>query len=177
MITYPRIARCFGLVATIVAGTLTSKAQTFDVPLNNQFVAMYSSSVSQAISTGSWVILNFNLKEADTNNAVTTGAAWSFTAPDTAYIRIDASVRWVAKTSTAGNYESLAVFKNGSYLKVLNFQYGPVLGYGTSHTLNGNTVIRVQSGDVIDLRVWHTGTTASTSATQGETWVTIARVR
>jgi hypothetical protein len=115
----------------------------------------------------------------DTTNAVTVGANWNFKVPADAYLDIRTSVRWSSVTPAAGNYDSIAVFKNGSYLKMLALDYEWVaLGYPTSQTIGGSTLVRASEGDLIDIRVWHQGASAgTTTSTYQESWVTISRIQ
>lgn len=139
---------------------------------------MYAATTPTAVMPSAWTVINFNSKEAHTANAVTTGSTWKFVAPDTAYLQIHVAVEWSSVTASSGDYEALAVFKNGVHTKRLAFQHKPVLPYGTAQTLVGSTIIRVQPNDVFDLRVWHTGSASGTTSSSPEnTWITISRFR
>jgi hypothetical protein len=178
MINYKCITRNLVVVSFLLLGAVATKLQAFDVPLTNQFIAMYGSGSTTTVPVDAWTIINFNTVEVDTASTVTTGAGWYFKSPDLAYVQILACIKYASVTPAAGNYDSLAVFKNGAYLKTLAFdvEYA-ALGFPINQTLHGATIIRCQKDDLIDVRVWHHGpSSAIASANPQESWITISRI-
>jgi hypothetical protein len=99
--------------------------------------------MSANANPGSANPINFDTKLFDTHAAVTTGVGtWKFTAPVSGFYQIESVVQLGAAVSL-----SLFLYKNGS-----QYQY-----YNASATagfyLNGSSVIQLNAGDFIDLRV------------------------
>jgi hypothetical protein len=83
--------------------------------------------------------IDFSTQEFDTNAAVTTGAAWKFTAPSQGLYLITGAINFI--TSAAG----VKLYKNGSAYKHLGFD---------STTMDGSYsgTVRLLAGDFIDIR-------------------------
>jgi hypothetical protein len=107
---------------------------------NATVAASYWLSANFAASTT--VPINFDSKEFDTANAVTTSAtAWKFTVPVTGLYSVEAF-----GPSTAAGAVRLVLYKNGSAYKAMaqeNANYG---------VLSGNTLVQLNAGDFIDFR-------------------------
>jgi hypothetical protein len=84
--------------------------------------------------------INFDSKEFDSHGAVTTGAAWKFTAPISGTYQVNAF-----GLATAANL-TMFIYKNGSNYKY--FSQVATAGYGAT----GATMIRLNAGDYIDIR-------------------------
>ena len=84
-------------------------------------------------------LINFDVKQYDTHNAVTTGASWGFRAPTAGIYRVSATFY----TSTSSR--NLRLFKNGSVAI-------GILGYTGVNSLQISTSIQLLAGDIIDLR-------------------------
>ena len=85
--------------------------------------------------------LNFSSKEFDSHNAVTTGAAWRFSAPISGTYLVTGFV--IQNTLILAG---LLVYKNGSAYKAFGY------GNGAGFTTNGSVEIKLNAGDYIDLR-------------------------
>lgn len=61
---------------------------------------------------GGGEIVDFNVKEWDTHNAVTTGASWKFTAPYSGFYRVSAVVYWASISNFTES--QIRLYKNGT---------------------------------------------------------------
>jgi hypothetical protein len=177
MIKSVRIAINVIAVSILCLGPISANAQGL---LNNQYVALYGATTGTTVPVDTWTIVNFNSKEVDTANAVTTGAGWYFAAPDAAYLLVQTSVQWPGiTTSGTGYYDAIAVFKNGTFFKMLQVvNQWATLGFSVNSTVGGSTIVAVQPGDLIDVRIYHhSGASGTTFNTPERSWITISRVK
>jgi hypothetical protein len=100
--------------------------------------AKYSGSVSATVSTTAPI--QWNTKQYDTHNAVTTGANWRFTAPISGIYRVSST------TYTSSGAVALIVAKNGSSTP------SAISDINTTQTLSGTTTISLLAGEYIDVR-------------------------
>jgi hypothetical protein len=100
----------------------------------------YSSAATSSISTT--LPCNFDAKEFDLNNAVTTGSAWKFTAPISGTYQFSGTI-YIGITSS-----QFQLYKNGTVYKQLMF-YGSVAGGNTGQF---SSLVRLSAGDYIDVR-------------------------
>jgi hypothetical protein len=100
----------------------------------------YSSAPTSSISTT--LPCNFDAKEFDLNNAVTTGSAWKFTAPISGTYQFSGTI-YIGITSS-----QFQLYKNGTVYKQLMF-YGSVAGGNTGQF---SSLVRLSAGDYIDVR-------------------------
>lgn len=113
--------------------------------------AEYNSNAGQALTGGSWNIINFGSLVTDTHSAVTTGAAWKFTCPsgqDGDYL-----VTAMVNTGAAGvsNRVAGSIWKNGSIHK-RTFDF--IHNGGTPASVPGSAIVKLVAGDYIDYRVY-----------------------
>jgi hypothetical protein len=110
--------------------------------------------------------INFDSREFDTHNAVTTSpTAWRFTAPAFGIYSIN-SILTQAVTASVSYF----IYRNGTAYKFI----------GTGSTFNGrnqsSTLVTLNSGDFIDIRVATTISGAASLATAGVSQITISRI-
>jgi hypothetical protein len=117
-------------------------------PSDNGVVAAkyHNDSASQSISSGVKTIVDFDLKDFDTNNAVTTGGSWKFTAPVAGKYSIDTAVHFAAN---ATGTRELHVHVNGSWITYLANMEAPAAG---GAIVNGSILLDLQAGDYFDIR-------------------------
>jgi len=79
-------------------------------------VAIYNRAAAQTFADATNVIIDYNVKETDTDNAVTTGVAWKFTCPNHkgGLYHCDASLAIVFPASTAVTTFLIETLVNGS---------------------------------------------------------------
>lgn len=121
-------------------------------------IASYSISSSTANSSfadNATEIVDYDNKEVDTHNAVTTGASWTFTAPRSGSYKIGASIEWANSTNL--DHSFLDVYKNGALYGRLdaNFTSGHITVSGTPIVLSLNV------GDTINIRALQDDTTSA----------------
>lgn len=87
-------------------------------------------------------IVDYDTRIEDTHGAVTTGAAWRFTAPAPGLYSLSASIQWANATNL--DLTVLDVYKNGSAYTRL-FTNGSV-------GVSGAGLVRLNAGDYIDIR-------------------------
>lgn len=131
--------------------------------------ASYSTAAGGTLTT-TLTILNFDTKNYDNHNAVTTGTNWKFTAPISGKYRVSAQY---SSTGTGVIIHYLQLWKNGSVYR------------GTSKTRqstnaapeapNLTTTIDLLAGDYIDFRVKVNSGTAGIDADAGLCFVDIER--
>ena len=100
--------------------------------------AKYSGAISATVSTTA--PFQWNTKQFDTHNAVTTGASWRFTAP------ISGTYRVSAACAITASIQDVAVYKNGSLTPSTLFAANP------TYSLSGSTSIQLLAGEFIDVR-------------------------
>ena len=77
--------------------------------------ARYTTNTAQSIPNTSATIVDFEDKDYDINNEVTTGAAWKFTAKSPGYYHVSARVLFGNSSAwNAGEYAALRIVKNGN---------------------------------------------------------------
>lgn len=122
--------------------------------------ARFHISANQSISTTQPA--NFDTKDYDTHGAVTTGAAWKFTAPVTGFYRVN--VVGIITTATSGITH---LYKNGSDAYVIGS-----INNGLAYS--SGTTIQLNAGDYIDFRANSALTLDGTVPTGN--WISIERV-
>ena len=92
---------------------------------------------------GAGAVLQYNTKDFDTHNAVTTGASWAFLAPVSGYY----SILFSATRSTSGTQSHL-LYKNGTTL--VQFVLTNVVG--TTSYNSGGTTVYLNAGETITIK-------------------------
>jgi hypothetical protein len=121
--------------------------------------------VTSAASTAAAVPFNFNNKDFDTHNAVTTGVGvWKFTAPISGIYRLSGSLY-------TGGSTDVIWYKNGVV-------YSHLATAAATFVAHGTTTVSMIAGDFIDMR--NTGTSTPTAAggtgVSGANYIEIERI-
>ena len=88
------------------------------IAASEKVACRYTSTAGQTIeAAGSGEVVNYDTKDYDTHSAVTTGAAWVFTAPISDYYRYDFSIEFADAAWTSGDSIDLAVRRSGTKIK------------------------------------------------------------
>lgn len=113
--------------------------------------ARYSAASGQSIASGVTTIVDFNTKDYDSHNAVTTGSSWKFTAPISGKYLIIARAHFNAASFTSGNSVGISIYKNGavSHVSITRISITGSFGYPAS----GSDILNMLAGDTIDIRV------------------------
>lgn len=147
----------------------SSNSQDISVVDDNRRVSVIAgltaSTANGSFANAAVEIIDFDDVQKDTHGAVTTGASWSFTAPKTSDYIISAYFTSSSATVSAGDNAGLLLHKNGSTLRQLDFDEVEGSGTGYSHFLNGTTLISLNKGDTIDVRVQNATGSAVTPVT------------
>lgn len=99
-------------------------------------------------------VVDYEDQDYDTHNAVTTGAAWKFTAPISGYYNVAAVVGFESAAYSLGDPVTLYVYKNGTITHLLDF-WRAQAAY-TNYVYNsGAYVIYLAAGDTLDIRVYN----------------------
>lgn len=89
--------------------------------------ARYSSTAGQSLTTGTPTVVNFDTKDWDDHNAVTTGSAWKFTAPVSGKYQVCVDILFAASSATG---ERIVYFsKNGGSTERLASGAGNTTSY------------------------------------------------
>jgi len=124
--------------------------------------ASYYCSTNQSASTSTPI--NFDSKEFDTTNSVTTGSGWKFTAPTSGLYNIE-----MFSQSGTGSY--YFVYKNGSSYKLLSYNSAAT---GINTLIN---LIQLNAGDYIDIRPATSSTIGGGALTSTTTsWIAIKQI-
>jgi hypothetical protein len=115
--------------------------------------AAYTSNAGQTIAdNAAMAIVDFEDKVYDSDNAVTTGASWKFTAPSAGYYHVDAYVSFVYSAGwDIGETAKVELYKNNSFFCYLAY-------IDWDGALTGSVTLSLGAGDYIDVRVYqHSG--------------------
>lgn len=114
--------------------------------------AHYQSNKTTAL-TGTPTQIDFNSKEYDSHNAVTTGASWKFTAPISGKYLIKSKIETSSTAASAvTNRYSIRVYINGVLYEVLGVTTANITS-ATIKDLGGSTTVNLIAGDYIDVRI------------------------
>lgn len=147
-------------------------ADIASIPVFEYSDARFSTTSAQTIVDANWNIINYNVLELDTHNAVTTGASWKYTAPFDSWCSFQA----VATKSTSSSIPThvLTVFKNGS-----QFSSGEQKVYASSVGVLGSVVstsFRLAKSEYVDARLYSNGGTLATSPTYNNIAISCRRL-
>lgn len=162
---------------------LASKPTWAD-PVTSQYLAAippkvkarYSSNAGQSIANNTVTIVNFEDKEWDSHGAVTVGASWKFTAPETNYYRVSTGIIFDAFTADAGEIAASYIHKGGTNTSRLNL-WEAAAGIDTYVSLGGSTTVYLLKGEYIDVRVYqNTGGAEVFNNVTEDVWITIESI-
>ena len=110
---------------------------------------MNGSTGNAALATGSAEIVDFNVKQHDTHDAVTTGGSWKFTAPAAGEYRLHGYLAIDAVASGAiGNVLSARLSKNGSFVRTIGSSRYQTTS-SVANATNFSITVRLIAGDYI----------------------------
>lgn len=154
------------------------------VTANETVSARYYQSVSQSIPTGGAVpsvgtqagtVVNFEIKDHDTHNAVTVGSGWNFVAPRSGYYLLTAMGGY-SIGSSSGATAFWMVNKNGQLL-INNADSLTTAWNGNFKTMTISEVVKLNAGDVLNVTIWqNTGSSQNTTTASYPRTVTFSIV-
>jgi hypothetical protein len=146
------------------------------IAMGEVVAARYTSSSGQSIPNATPTTINFNTKEYDTHNAVTTGTNWKFTAPVAGTYNVSSYLLYNSFTIPNNGDMNIAVHKNGPIYaelgrKILN-------GGGAFYiSVGGTTDIKLNAGDTISIVAEnYSGAARTLIASDVSVWVSIHKV-
>jgi hypothetical protein len=132
-----------------------SKLSFYEISTGAQTVlaspVKYSFTADKTIPNNTWTILDFDTKDYDDDDLVTTGASWKYTADHDCTVAIIARAFTVTHSFTDGEAVQIALYKNG--VSDTPLDYKECESAETERiAVNGGTTIDLVSGDYIDVR-------------------------
>jgi hypothetical protein len=146
------------------------------IAMGEVVAARYTSSSGQSIPQVVGTIVNFNTKEYDTHNAVTTGTNWKFTAPVAGTYNVSSYLLYDTFPISGIGDMVLSVNKNDStYAEI-----GRTLLWSGAQfyvPVGGTTDIQLNAGDTISIKAENYSGAARTLVTSGVyVWVAIHKI-
>lgn len=139
--------------------------------------ARYSTAAGQSIPSGTATVINFGTVAYDSHGAVTTGAAWKYTAPGSGKYRVTSFSFLNDTTNFNGSteYMDLVLYKNGAaFCNITSVRPYASQQYPSA---TGSTTISLLAGDYVDVRMNQTsGASLSLFSDGGLNWICIERV-
>jgi hypothetical protein len=171
-----------GAARTIENGTPTtisihriSSPQT--IAMGEVVAARYRTSSGQSIPQGTNTIVNFNTKDYDTHNAVTTGSNWKFTAPVAGIYNVTSCIMYNTFSITNTGQFIIDVYKNNAVAAGLDKLVFGTYASNSYLSVCGSTNIELKAGDTIDVRVFQdTGASRSLWVDTNYVWVSIHKI-
>lgn len=123
------------------------------------------------------VVIDFEERDYDTHNAVTTGASWRFTAPVAGIYRVAAAFQSNASADTVGDSCGLAIYKNNVLYAELGRERVETTN-STAKRFSGGTSVGMSAGDYIEIRMINGLSTGAIAlqASSANVWVVIEKV-
>jgi hypothetical protein len=111
--------------------------------------AKYSGTGGETVPTSTDFRVNFDTKEFDTHNAVTTGAgAWEFTCPVSGIYRVDGLAQLVAGTYSVNHRLGFALWKNGVVVENIAIDRAEDVG-SINLVCSGSSTVQCNAGDTL----------------------------
>lgn len=125
--------------------------------------AIYTTNAGQSIPNLTNTIVDFEDKVQDTHNAVTTGAAWKFTAPEAGYYQVNGVVLFTATATWADGEEArFELVVNGATEVFLDYQDHHGSASGIYMLIGGGGLVYLDANDYLDIRVYQASGAALT---------------
>lgn len=153
----------------------SSSVQMSDQTDTRVVAAKYGRATAQSIANGSFDVTDFSTKIYDTHGAVTTGAAWKFTAPVPGFYRVTVNQGWAA--ATGGSTRAIDIYKNTTRSSFQALRQ-PAGGFSTSASyVTSSDVVELNFGDYIQVKAYQdSGAALDLGGTTSETYVSIERI-
>lgn len=127
--------------------------------------ASYRTAAGQSIANNPIppVIVDFGTIDEDPLSAVTTGAAWKFTAPFAGRYGVNAAILYSSATGWADTEAGyIALYKNGALYRYLHRRDSYGSASAVFMMLSGMTTVQLAVGDYIDVRAFQNSGAALT---------------
>jgi hypothetical protein len=170
---------------TVQAGTANTHASLYRlsgpsaIAATETLAARYTSNAAQVIAGSSVTtnVIDFEDKDYDTHGAVTTGAAWKFTAPISGIYTVSSNILYNdADNFTAGTRREFYLTKNGTIDSMLDLIESQTTA--ANYIKNGGTAdVRLLAGDYIQvIAVQGEGASRTLANTSSNVWIAIKRI-
>jgi hypothetical protein len=147
------------------------------IGMNEVVAARYTSTAGQSIPNNTGAIINFETKDYDTHNAVTTGTNWIFTAPVAGVYNLSSHVLYDQFSVGGTAFLTLYVIKNGSFFADINRNVFSTYANTFYNVVNGSIDIKLNAGDTISVVTYNgTGANRNLYNASGYVWVAIHKV-
>jgi hypothetical protein len=147
------------------------------IAMGEVVAARYSTASGQSIPNNTGTIINFNTKEYDTHNAVTTGSNWKFTAPVAGEYHVSSHVLYDAFAAAGVGAMSIRVYKNDSPHTDLGRTVFNAEGNATNKPAFGSTDVQLNAGDTINIVVFNgSGAARNLFSNAQFVWVAIHKI-
>lgn len=160
----------------IVTAVSTDYAGIY-LPVGALVTARYTTVAGQSIPNVTETVVDFDTLSFDSNSAVTTGAAWKFTAPSTGKYRVSIFILWSQSFAyTPGQYVQMSLNKNGIFHSILDILEIPLTG-PQYVPLRGTDLVDLLPGDYVNISAYqNTGSSLALDTSPGVVYVNIERV-
>jgi len=140
------------LVARLVA--LEERTGVLERQEASPVVARYKTNAGQNIPDTTMTIIDFEDVDYDTYDAVTTGAAWAFTAPIGGWYRVTVAITFASSTTwREDEIAQVELWKEGIVFSVLSRTWGQDSSGGSQFKFTrGSDTIYLAVGEAINIR-------------------------
>lgn len=139
--------------------------------------AEYTTAAGQSINSGASTIVNYGTKVADTDNAVTTGAAWVFTVPANkgGIYFVQANAQWGNLTAVASEFAGI-LQKNSVTIHQQDW-FWSATAEGASMPAQFSTLVNCNAGDTLSYLVYQSqGAARTLTVTPAQNRIVIKRI-
>jgi hypothetical protein len=141
------------------------------VAATESVAARYTTIAGQSLGTSSATVVNFDTKDYDSHNAVTTGASWVYTVPVSGKYRLTATVGWALEATN--HTPTVEIFHNGSVFTISSASF--VGNAASVFTQNIADTINCSAGDTLQVKAFDS-LQASMTTSSGYSRIEIERV-
>lgn len=128
-------------------------AQTEVKEVPGRLIARYTTNAGQSLTNNTLTIINYEDLSIDTDSAVTTGAAWVFTAPRPGYYQVSAALLFAGSAGwVSGEAARMDLYKNGALYAYLDYTDNYAGGATQFVHLAGGDVVYLTTGDTCQIR-------------------------
>jgi hypothetical protein len=163
-----------GIMRTYVSIFKVQSPQT--IAMGEVVAARYRTSSGQSIPIDTYTTVNFNIKDYDTHNAVTTGTNWVFTAPVAGIYNVSFRLLYNFFSVSAPLDMPTALYKNNNYVCEIGRMTVPT-GGNVFPSMGGSADIQLNAGDTISIRANNfTGAARNLLSDSSLVWVAIHKI-
>ena len=126
---------------------------------SNDIVSQATPAFTQTIPPGVWTTVEYGTIVYNPVGAYNS-ATYQFIAPEDGFYHVQAAVNWDVNGWSSGDIVRLALFRSGANLRTLDdnqvdMDWDATPGVASAFYLNGGCDVWLNSGNAVDIRVWH----------------------